>query len=166
MRLLSTVQPVLGVSKTPKRKFSIYKLYDYTKCGTDIIHQPIGTYSCHTKSRRWTVAAFAYVLDTCRVNASTIIALNKGHHSRKQKTFDFVLNLTLELILPQIKQRQLTGFQLPVIRKMELTLGYKFSNRTSTSQLSKHPPKSSVRKRCGLCCTKASGPGQKIVKKA
>ena len=46
--------------------------------------------------------------------------LNKGHDPRKQKSFDFVLDLAFELILPQIKQRQLTGLQLPVICKIEL----------------------------------------------
>ena len=84
MLLLSSVQPILGVSKNPKRKPSIYKLHDYTKGGTDIVDQCMGTYSCHTKSRRWSMAAFAYVLDTGRVNASTIVALNKGHDPRKQ----------------------------------------------------------------------------------
>ena len=138
--LLSTV---LGMSKNPKRKPSIYKLYDYTKGGTDIVDQRMGTYSCHTKSRRWIVAAFAYVLDSCRVNVFTIVALNKGHDPQKQKSFDFVLDLASEFILPQIKERQLAGLQLPKIRKMEQTLGYELSNRT------------------GLCCTEASGPGQK-----
>ena len=159
--LLSTVQPILGVSKNPKKKPAIYKLYDYTKGGTDIIDQRMGTYSCHTKSRRWTMAAFSYVLVTCRVNASTVFALNKGQDPRKQKSFNFVLDLASELILPQIKERRLTGLQLPVICKVELTLRYKFSNSTSTSRSVKHLPKSSVRKRCGVCCSEASGPGQK-----
>ena len=72
-----------------------------------------------------------------------------------------MLDFASKLVLPQIKQRQLTGLQFSVIRKMELTLGYKLSSRTSTSQLYKHPPKSSVRERFGLSCTEASGPGQK-----
>ena len=55
--LLSTVQPILGISKNPKKQPAIYKLYDYTKGGTDITDQRMGTYSCHTKSRRWTLAA-------------------------------------------------------------------------------------------------------------
>ena len=111
--LLSTGQPILGVSKNPKKKPAIYKLYDYTKDGTDIIDQRMGTYSCHVKSRRLTMAAFSYVLDTCRVNASTVFALNKGQDPPKQKSFNFVLGLASELILPQSKQRQLTGLQLP-----------------------------------------------------
>ena len=121
----------------------------------------MGTYSCHTKSRRWTMAAFSYVLDTCRVNASTVFALNKDQDPQKQKSFNFVLDLAAQLILPQIKERRLTGLQLPMIRKMELTLGDKLSNSTSTSRSVKHPPKTSVRKRCGVCCSEASGPGQK-----
>ena len=109
--LLSTVQPILGVIKNPKKKPAIYKLYDYTKGGTDIIDQRVGTYSCYTKSRRWTMAAFSHVLDTCRVNASTVFALNKGQDPRKQKSFNFVLDLASELILPQIKERRLTGLK-------------------------------------------------------
>ena len=64
------------------------------------------------------MAAFSYVLDTCRVNASTVFALNKGQDPRKQKSFNFELDLASQLILSQIKQRQLTGLQLPVIRKI------------------------------------------------
>ena len=157
--LLSTAHPTLGVSKNPKKKPAIYKLYDYTKGGTDIIDQRMGTYSCHTKSRRWTMAAFSYVLDNCQVNASTVFALDKGQDPRKQKSFNFVLDLASQLVLPQIKQKQLPGLQLPVIRKMELTLGYKLSNSTSTSRSVKHLPKSSVRKRCGVCCSEAFGRG-------
>ena len=101
--LLSTVQPILGVSKNPKKKPAIYKLYYYTKGGTDIIDQRMGTYSCHTKSRRWTMAAFSYVLDTCRVNASTVFALNKGQDPRKQKSFNFVLDLASKFCLKSNK---------------------------------------------------------------
>ena len=80
MLLLSTEQPILCVSKNLKRKPSINKLYDYTKSGTDIVDQRMGTYALLS------VAAFApHVLDTCRVNASTITGLNKGHDFRKQK---------------------------------------------------------------------------------
>ena len=51
--ILTTVKPILGTSKhDPKLKPAIYKLYNYTKGGTDIIDQNMSFYSCKAKSRR------------------------------------------------------------------------------------------------------------------
>ena len=36
--LISTVNLILGISKDVNVKPGIYKLYDYTKSGTDIVH--------------------------------------------------------------------------------------------------------------------------------
>ena len=44
--LLSTVQPILGVTKDDgKKKPAIYKLYDFTKGGTDVMDHRIGAYT-------------------------------------------------------------------------------------------------------------------------
>ena len=77
MLFLSTAPPLLATTKDDnKSKLGIYKLYDFSKGGTDIIDQTMGFYSCKLKSKRWTMNAFSYVLDTCRVNASTKYAMN------------------------------------------------------------------------------------------
>ena len=94
--LLSTVQPILGVSKNPKKKPAIYKLYDYTKGGT----VPISL------TKEWVL---------------TLATLSLG------------VGLWQHFLVFWI----LVG--------------------TSTSRSVKHPPKSSVRKRCGVCCSEASG---------
>ena len=47
-----------------KKKPAIIKFYDFTKRGTYIIDQRMGYYTCKTKSRKWTVSAFSYLLDT------------------------------------------------------------------------------------------------------
>ena len=71
--LLSTVPPLLATTKDDnKSKPAIYKLYDFSNDGTDIIDQRMGFHSCKSKSKRWTMNALSYVLDTCQVNASTI----------------------------------------------------------------------------------------------
>ena len=76
--LLSTVQPILGVTKDDgKKKPAIYKLYDFTKGGTDVMDHRIGTYTYKAKSNRWTLTAFSYILDVCRINASTVLAFKK-----------------------------------------------------------------------------------------
>ena len=71
---MTAVPPLLATTKDDnKSKPAIYKLYDFSKGGTDIlIDQRMGFYSCKSKSKRWTMNAFSYVVDTCRVNASTI----------------------------------------------------------------------------------------------
>ena len=55
-------------------------------------------YSNKAKSRRWTMTALAYVLDTCRVNASTVIALNQSIEPRNTNSFDFEITLVLQLV--------------------------------------------------------------------
>ena len=44
------------------------------------------------------MTAFAYVLDTCRVNASTVIALNQSIESRNTNSFDFEITLVLQSV--------------------------------------------------------------------
>ena len=77
MLLLSTVQPLRGVTRDDgKGKPGIYKLYDFTKGGTDVIDQRMGSYTCKAKSRKWTLVALSYILDQARVNSGTIWSLN------------------------------------------------------------------------------------------
>ena len=57
------------------------------------------------------------------MNVSTIVASNEDHDPRKQKSFAFALNLAPELILPQIKQRQLTGLLITNSSKNEANAG-------------------------------------------
>ena len=56
--MLSSVQPLLGVTKDDNKfKPAIYKLYDFTKGGTDIVDQRVGFYSCKSKSPKWKMMA-------------------------------------------------------------------------------------------------------------
>ena len=82
--MLSTLNPILGIAKDFKAKLALYKLYDFTTGGTDIVDQKISFFSCKPKSRKWPIVAFSYFLVTRRVNASTVLALNQGKNPRKQ----------------------------------------------------------------------------------
>ena len=87
---LSTMQLIMRVAKDDgKKKPAIYKFYDYTKGGSDIVDQQMGFHTCKTKSWRWTSTAFWYVLDVCRVNAATVFALNHKHDLKKLNTYNF-----------------------------------------------------------------------------
>ena len=57
--LLSTTPPILGITKDDgKIKLGIYKVYYFTKGGTDIIYQRMGFYTCKPKSRKWRITVF------------------------------------------------------------------------------------------------------------
>ena len=63
--MLTTMRPLPGVtSDDGKKKPALYKLYDFTKGGMDIVDQKFGNYTVKTKSRKWTTVAFSYLLDT------------------------------------------------------------------------------------------------------
>ena len=51
--------------------------------------------------------AFLYVFDTCRVNASTIHAMNNDLQLRNIKSVHFGFELAMSLIRPHIDQRSL-----------------------------------------------------------
>ena len=59
---VSMMSPLLGVTTDENiRKPAILKLYDFTKGGTDVVEQKIGTYTVKSKSRKWTLVAFSYL---------------------------------------------------------------------------------------------------------
>ena len=119
--------PLLATTKDDnKSKPAIYKLYDFSKGGTNIIDQRMGFYSCESKSKRWTMNVFSYVLDTCRVNASTMYAMNNDLQPQNIKSVDFGFKLAMSLIRPHIAQRSLIGINSSVVRKIEIGLGKKF----------------------------------------
>lgn len=67
--LLSTMRPLMGITKDDGReKPAIYKLYDFSKRGTDECDQRVESYTLKPKSRKWTLVDFSYVVD----NAATI----------------------------------------------------------------------------------------------
>jgi len=163
--LLSTMKPIMGVVKNDaKKKPAIFKLYDFTKGGTDIIDQRMGFYSCKGKSRRWTMAVFSYVLDTCRVNSSTVCALNKHQNPRKLISFDFGMELVMALVKPHIELRSLHGLSNEIQLKIKAVLPDVETNRTDMSNAGDFPLRSNDRKRCRKCLEETRGPGAKNAK--
>ena len=72
---MSTVKPLTGITKDDQcYKPAVIKLYDFKKGGTDNVDQKIAAFSTKTKSPMWTRCSFSFVLDTARINASTLFA--------------------------------------------------------------------------------------------
>ena len=69
---------------------------------------------------------FSYVLDTYRVNASTMYAMNNDLQPRNIKSVDFGYELTMSLIRPHIAQPSLIGINSSVVCKIEIGLGKKY----------------------------------------
>ena len=120
--MLSTLRPILGTTiDDGKNKPALYKLYDFTKGGTDIVDQRFGFYTCKFKSRRWSMTAFAYIIDTARVNASTLYAMNLGKDPLKLNAFEFGMDVVFGLITPFLKERNESRLSRVTKRKIALT---------------------------------------------
>ena len=169
--LLSAVQPILGVTKDDgKKKPAIYKLYDFTKDGTDVMDHRIGADTCKAKSNLWTLTAFSYILDVWRINASTVFAFNKKMDPCKHDSYDLGINLAFSLIRPQIQRRPLAGLQVNVKKKMSLLLGEEveanryqqtMASETEMSLQELHPKKCAKSLRCKQCINQTAKPGNR-----
>lgn len=149
-------------SKDLKSKPALYKLYDFTKGGTDIVDQKMMYYSCKAKSRKWTIVAFSYLLDTCRVNASTVLNLNQDKDLQKLSSFDFGFNLVMDLVRPFIENRSRNGLTSDVVREIKLVLGKQdVPPVIDTALLSLFPPQSETKRRCEICKSQITGAGAK-----
>ena len=166
--LLSTAPAYLSITKDDgKKKPAIYKLYDFTKGGTDVMDRQIGTYTCKSKSNRWTLTAFSYILDVCRINASTVLAPNKNVDPQSQDAYQFGIDLALSLIRPHIQRRSLVGLQMSIKNKMSLILGYEVdtyqNQQARTASMAGleddlHPKKREKSSRCKKCMSEIVGP--------
>ena len=122
--VLSTMHPILGITKDDgKQKPVVFKLYDFTKGGTDQMDQWIGNYSTKTKSSKWTRVAFSYVLETARVNASTVFALSYDLTLQDLDSFELLWKLAESLVLPLAQSRNLNGLSTKTWLKMSLLIG-------------------------------------------
>ena len=150
--MLTTLNQILGTTKDDNRnKLALYKLYDFTKGGTDIVDQRMAFHTCKTKSRKWTTIAFAYMIDTARVNSSTIYALNKKIDPLKQKSFEYGFELVMQLVKPHIARRNQKYLPMVIKRKIALVIGDNSENDKG---------------RCTLCQRVAAGCGYTEKKKS
>jgi hypothetical protein len=151
--------PLLATTKDDfKEKPAILKFYDFSKGGTDIIDQRIGFYTCNTKSLRWSLSGFSYILDTMRVNAQTIYALNKGVSPRKVKSFEFGWEIVKSLVIPHVEIRKIQRV-LPTgtVGKINMMLGVHHS--VSPEVEDPYPARADKPGRCTVCIEKIRGDG-------
>ena len=108
--VLSTMHPILGTTKDDgKQKPVVFKLYDFTKGGTDQMDQRIGIYSTKTKSSNWTRVAFSHVFDTACVNTSTVFALSYDLTLPNLDSFELLWKLVESLVLTLAQSRKINS---------------------------------------------------------
>ena len=151
--LLSTIQPILGTVKDETK--SKPAIYYFTKGGTDIVDQRFSFYSCKAKSRRWTMAGFAYLLNTCRVNSSAVVALNEGKDPLKQDSFEYGFSLVMQLTRPFIETRSHLGLPRVIVEKIKIVL-QEPKDSFDSSELSAFPTQSTKARRCVECTAKTT----------
>ena len=158
--LLSTLEPINAVRQDDgKQKPQIYKEYDFTKGGTDIIDQRAQFYSRKVNSSRWTISVFSYILDTSQINASTVWFMNSNENPRKIDSMGFGWELVKFLVVPYVKQRSVNGLSRSIQNKMSLIVGKRVDRGEGKDLPNKIPPKSPKRKRCRLCMNGVAWPG-------
>ena len=160
--LLSTVPPILGITKDDgKSKLGMYKVYDFTKGGTNIIDQVMGLYTCKPKSRKWTITGFSYVIDMARVNSSTTFALQKKCDLCKQDSFEYCYTVLYQLVKPFIQSQSLNGLTAFVRQKIELVIEKRKWEKEGEDV---GPPMSEDKGKCYVCISNLAGVGHKLKK--
>ena len=83
--IMTTTKPLRGVTIDDKKtKPAIFKTYDFSKGGTDIVDQRMGSkYSTKAKTNKWTNVVFYYLLDCSRVNSQTVWSLAMDKNPRE-----------------------------------------------------------------------------------
>ena len=105
----------------------VHVMYDHTKGGVDIVDLLSTNHLTRIKSKRWPLNALAFVLDTCRTNAKTIL----GDNNIKVTDFEFTYELGKALVLPSIQQQSENpnGLQIQILNIMRCVLIIQEVNR-------------------------------------
>ena len=91
--------------------------------GTDIQDQKMGRYSTKPVYSKWTTVGRSYMLDTARVNATTLFCLATGLSLKKSDSFLIGMDLVSYLCLPQMQARSRAVLSAALCAKMDEFLG-------------------------------------------
>ena len=98
--LLSTMHDDVRCSRDERKTPNTICFYDKAKGSVDVVDMVIGKYNTKYKTRKWTMNAFAYMLDAARTNAHTIFKeIEHDIH-----TFDFIWQLEMLLVNAHIRR--------------------------------------------------------------
>ena len=96
MIILSTMLENVKVRKNQRKKPQVHTMYDHTKGRVNAVDLLSASHSTRIKTKRWPLNALAFIRDTCRSNAKTILEDNGIQFNN----FEFTYNLDKALIIP------------------------------------------------------------------
>ena len=104
--MLSSLHYSKSTDNSPPFKPDMILDYNKTKSGVDSLDQIVKNYSCRRSSSRWPLQIFYWIMDVAAYNASVCyMKENPGIFQGSQKRRKFLLQLSEELVLPQIRRR-------------------------------------------------------------
>ena len=99
--VLTSMHNNVRVTKNERRKPQIHTFYDHTKDSVDVVDLISRNCSTGIKSKRWPLNSLAFILDTARTNAKTILK----ESNVKMSTQEFTYQLARALCLPSVQHR-------------------------------------------------------------
>ena len=84
--VLSSMHRNAVTTRDERKKSHVMTFYDRTKGGLHVMHMMAGIHTTRFKSRRWTMNALVYVLDTVKINKFTL--WNEILNDNKMGSFD------------------------------------------------------------------------------
>ena len=148
---LTTMHDSVKVSRDIRKKPHPLVFYDKTKGGVDIVDYVSGFLSTRMKSKRWTMNAFCYTLDTEWTNART---LHDEVKNVRTPNFHFTWDLGESLVLPQVQRRyaeQQQHLRKVVLTKICSVLGVKYVSPNFAK------PVQNEKGRCHVCLDNTKG---------
>ena len=127
MICLTTMHDRVKVTNDQRLKPPVIVMYDHTKGGVNVVDLISCHHSTRTKSKRWPLTTFAFMLDTIKTNSKTILEDNKKNFNN----FEFTYQLGKALVLQKIRRRleNSNGLQIAVLQKVRRVLGLPEVNR-------------------------------------
>ena len=137
------MQKDVGLTWDRRKKYNTIILYYHTKENVDIVDLVYSKLPVHIKSKRWTINGLAFILDTLRANAKTILRESANSNFT---TLKFTRELRKKLVTTNMERRcnNPVGIQTKIYIKMAEVLGKEVIARYEK------PIVEVQRKRCGM----------------
>ena len=97
--VLTSMHDNVRVTKDKRRKPQVHTFYDHKKGSVDVLDFISSNRSTRIKSKRWPLNSLAFILDTARTNANTILKEN----NMKMSTHQLIYELARALCLPSVQ---------------------------------------------------------------
>ena len=109
------------------------------------------------------MVAFYFVLDTARVNASTMLSLKTNTNPRNVNSFEIGFDLAMSLVLPQVSRRPKTGLNKAQLQKISIILDETIEVQNVVNDLP-FPKTGGQRNNCKKCLHDIAGDDYKSKK--